>query len=152
MFVWILIRYKYRCAVRSKDYSYVKHLPRQWKSSWPFLVVCCGTESTRVTTTALLGLHWAILVTNGAFKESSAFLREDSAFFPEGVEALVTGLGSLCGDGQQVRGAATFNTAWREKRAVRERKRGGADKKCMVVTCKMTWRRVTITLGGWMRG
>lgn len=29
-----------------------KDLPHQWKSSWPFLVVCCGAESEYVTTTA----------------------------------------------------------------------------------------------------
>lgn len=38
-------------------------------------------------------------------------LREDTPFFPEGVEPLITGLGSLGGDGQQVGGATTFNTA-----------------------------------------
>lgn len=47
-------------------------------------------------------------------------LREDTAFFPEGVETLVTGLGSLGGYGQQVRGATTFDTAWKYKRRVKK--------------------------------
>lgn len=38
-------------------------------------------------------------------------LREHTAFVPEGVEAFVTGLGPLGGDGQQVGRAAAFNTA-----------------------------------------
>lgn len=52
----------------------------------------------------------AIYVQNATF-QVSPHLREDTAFFPEGVETLVTGLGSLGGDGQQVRRATTFDTA-----------------------------------------
>lgn len=42
--------------------------------------------------------------------------RKHAAFVPEGVETLVTGLGPLSGDGQQVRRAPAFDAACRGKR------------------------------------
>lgn len=60
--------------------------------------------------------------TRQSAKVSSEFLREDASFLPEGVETLVTGLGPLGGDGQQVRGAAALDAAWREE----EESEGGA--------------------------
>lgn len=52
-------------------------------------------------------------------------VRENTAFFPEGVETLITGLGSLCGDGEQVRGATTFDAAYEYRTQVKTEKEEG---------------------------
>lgn len=57
--------------------------------------------------------RWNVVQVVGGFRTPDS--RKDAAFVPEGVETLVTGLGPLSGDGQQVRRAAAFDAACRGK-------------------------------------